>query len=128
VVQLGELQDYYAAFQKAGVGVYAVSMDAPEDNARLKTRLGAGYEFLSDAKGELLDALDIHQRHWPGLAVVGVRPETAVPTQYLLDRAGIVRWLYRAETWRVRAKPTEALRAIQLIKPCEALHPIGNAE
>ena len=126
MVQLGELQEYYSVFHKAGVGVYAVSIDAPEDNARLKARLGAGYEFLSDAKGELLDALDIHQRHWPGLAVVGVRPETAVPTQYLLDRAGIVRWLYRAETCRVRPHPTEALEAIQLIKPCETLQPIGS--
>lgn len=126
MVQLGELQEYYGAFHKAGVVVYAVSVDAPEDNARLKARLRAGYEFLSDAKGELLDALDIHQRHWAGLAVVGVRQESAVPTQYLLDRAGIVRWLSRAETWRVRPEPTEALQAIQLIKPCETLRPIGS--
>src|SRR4029077_15226031 len=101
-------------------------MDAPEDNARLKARLGAGYEFLSDAKGELLDALDIHQRHWAGLAVVGVRPETAVPTLYLLDRAGIIRWLYRAETWRVRPHPREALQAIKPLVPAKEPQPVGD--
>jgi hypothetical protein len=58
-VQLGELQGYYGEFQDAGVHVYAISVDPPEHNARLKARLGAGYEILSDERGELLDALDI---------------------------------------------------------------------
>jgi peroxiredoxin len=107
-VQLGELREYYAEFQKAGVGVYAVSVDSPEQNARLKARLGAGYEFLSDEQGELLDALDIRQAH---RSVTG--KDTAIPTQYLLDRDGIVRWLYRTETWRVRPHPREALEAIR---------------
>ena len=46
-MQLGELQSYYGEFQDAGVNVYAVSVDPPEHNARLKARLGAGYEILS---------------------------------------------------------------------------------
>lgn len=105
-MQLGELQDYYGEFHRAGVRVVAVSIDRPEQNARLQRRLGAGYEFLSDEKGVLLDALDIRHRQWPGL-------ESAVPTQYLVDEAGVVRWIYRAETWRVRPHPHEALRAIE---------------
>ena len=108
MVQLGELREYYAEFQKAGVRVYAVSVDPPGHNARLKARLGAGYEFLSDERGELLDALDIRQAHrsmtWK---------DTAIPTQYLLDRDGVVRWVYRAETWRIRPHPREALKAIR---------------
>jgi peroxiredoxin len=108
VVQLGELQEYYSEFQAAGVRVYAVSVDPPEQNVRLKARLGAGYEFLSDERGELLDALDIRQAH---RSVTG--KDTAIPTQYLLDRDGIVRWVYRAATWRVRPHPREALEAIR---------------
>jgi len=110
VVQLGELKDYYAEFQRAGVGVYAVSVDPPDHNARLKSRLGAGYEFLSDEKGELLDALDIRQ---PRRSMTG--GDTAIPTQYLLDRQGVVRWVHRAETWRVRPHPREALDAIRAL-------------
>jgi peroxiredoxin len=108
VVQLGELQEYYAEFQAAGLRVYAVSVDPPEQNARLKSRLGAGYEFLSDVRGELLDALDIRQAH---RSVTG--KDTAIPTQYLLDRNGVVRWVYRAANWRVRPHPKEALEAIR---------------
>ena len=107
-MQLGELREYYAEFQKAGVGIYAVSVDTPQQNARLKARLGAGYEFLSDEQGELLDALDIRQAH---RSMTG--KDTAIPTQYLLDRAAIVRWVYRAATWRVRPHPREALEAVR---------------
>jgi peroxiredoxin len=111
-VQLGELQEYYAKFRHAGVQVVAVSVDPPAQNARLKARLGAGYEFLSDIKGELLDALDIRQSH---ASMTG--EDVAIPTQYLLDRDGIVRWFHRADTWRVRPRPEEALRAIQRLAP-----------
>ena len=108
-MQLGELQRYYGEFQKAGIAIYAVSVDAPEQNARLKKRLGAGFEFLSDANGELLDALDIRQSYRSPSG-----QDTAIPTQYLLDAAGLVRWLYRAETWRIRPDPREVLQAAGL--------------
>lgn len=106
-MQLGELQEYYGEFQRAGVQVYAVSVDTPEHNARLKARLGAGYELLSDERGELLDALEIRQAHRSPTG-----QDTAIPSQYLLDREGIVRWVYRTENWRIRPHPQEALRAI----------------
>lgn len=123
MVQLGELQEYYGEFQRAGVQVYAVSVDPPEHNVRLKARLGAGYEFLSDAKGELLDALDIRQANRSATG-----QDVAIPTQYLLDQEGIVRWYYRAATWRVRPHPQEALRAIQSLAPPKEPPPVGSVE
>jgi peroxiredoxin len=108
VVQLGELQGYYEAFRKAGVSVYAVSVDPPGINARLRQRLGAGYEFLSDREGVLLDALDIRQPHASMTA-----EDVAIPTQYLLDRQGVIRWVHRDDTWRVRPHPEQALRAVR---------------
>ena len=107
-MQLGELQGYYGEFQDAGVHVYAVSVDPPEHNARLKARLGAGYEILSDERGELLDALDIrHARR----SATG--KDVAIPTQYLVHRDGVVRWFYRDESIRLRPHPREALAAIR---------------
>ncbi len=96
--------------------MYAVSVDPPELNARLKARLGAGYEFLSDAKADLLEALDIRQMHRSATGEAN-----AIPTQYLLDREGIVRWFHRGESWRVRPHPREALQAIGLLTASEEL-------
>src|SRR5437899_2974768 len=93
-----------------GVQIYAVSVDPPEHNARLKARLGAGYEFLSDQNCTLLEALDIRQT---SRSPTG--QDNAIPTQYVVDRDGIVRWLYRADTWRVRPHPKEALQAINCL-------------
>ena len=107
-MQLGELQGYYGEFQDAGVHVYAVSVDPPEHNARLKARLGAGYEILSDERGELLDALNIrHARR----SATG--KDVAIPTQYLVHRDGVVCWFYRDESIRLRPHPREALAAIR---------------
>src|SRR5262249_37234521 len=75
-------------------------------------------EFLSDVQGELLDALDIRRAR---RSMTG--KDTAIPTTYLLDRAGVVRWVYRAERWRGRPHPQEALDAIRALSvpaPAEA--------
>ena len=114
-MQLGELQEYYGEFQKAGVQIYAVSVDSPAHNARLKARLGAGYEILSDHKGKLLDALQIRQPH-----ASMTFEDVAIPTQYLLDQGGVVRWFHRADTWRIRPHPKEALQAIARLLPQQA--------
>ena len=107
-MQLGELQGYYGEFQAAGVHVYAVSVDPPEHNARLKARLGAGYEILSDERGELLNALGIrHARR----SATG--KDVAIPTQYLVHRDGVVCWSYRDDSIRLRPHPREALAAIR---------------
>ena len=107
-MQLGELQGYYGEFQDAGVQVYAVSVDPPGHNARLKARLGAGYEFLSDERGDLLDALDIRHAHRSATG-----KDVAIPTQYLVGRDGVVRWVYRDESIRLRPHPRAALAAIR---------------
>ena len=107
-MQLGELQSYYGEFQDAGVHVYAVSVDPPEHNARLKARLGAGYEFLSDERAEMLDALDIRHAHRSATG-----KDVAIPTQYLVHRDGVVRWVYRGDSIRLRPHPREALAAIR---------------
>ena len=107
-MQLGELQGYYGEFQDAGVHLYAVSVDPPEHNARLKVRLGAGYEILSDERGELLDTLAIrHARR----SATG--KDIAIPAQYLVHRDGVVCWFYRDESIRLRLHPREALAAIR---------------
>ena len=93
-----------------GVEVYAVSVDPPEASKRLKERLESDLTFLSDAEGELLDALGI--RH------VGAHEgrDIAYPTQVLVDSNGIVRWTYETDDFRRRAHPDEVFKAIDELK------------
>jgi peroxiredoxin len=104
--ELGSLNEYYAPMRTAGVELFAVSVDPPEASEALRARLGVPFTFLSDGDGKLLDALGI--RHTGGHA----GKDIAYPAQVLVDRNGIVRWTFRADSYRQRAHPDEILAAI----------------
>lgn len=104
--ELGALNDYYAPMRTAGVDLFAVSVDPPEASEALRERLGVPFTFLSDRDGTLLDALGI--RHAGGHAGADI----AYPAQVLVDRSGVVRWTFRADSYRQRAHPDEVMAAI----------------
>lgn len=85
--------------------IYAISTDSPEDSRRLRGRLGAGYTFLSDQEGKVLDLFRIRHRQ-PNPK----RHDIAMPTMILVDRAGRVRWTHQAADYRVRPRPEEVLQ------------------
>ncbi len=93
--------------------LYAVSVDPPATSKRLKGRLRAGFTFLSDPEGVLLDAIGI--RHREGYVVDG--SDIAYPTSMLVDESGTVRWLYQADNYRERAKPEAIFAAIDALGP-----------
>lgn len=85
-----------------------MSVDSPETSRRLKQRLESRIRFLSDPEGRLLDAIGI--RHREGRADGG---DIAFPTAVLVDRGGIVRWIFHADTYRQRAHPDDVFAAIE---------------
>ena len=95
-----------------------MSSDPPDISARLRERLDLPIRFLSDERGTLMDALQIrHRNAMPpppfGRAVPeGGSRDLFMATSFLLDEQGVIRWVYRPETYRVRAPAREVLRAI----------------
>jgi len=104
--ELSALNHYYAPMRTAGVELFAVSVDPPAASEALRERLGVPFTFLSDRDGSLLDALGI--RHTGGHD----GKDIAYPAQVLVDRNGIVRWTFRADSYRQRAHPDDILAAI----------------
>ncbi len=101
-----------------------MSVDPPEDSEPLRRRLGIGIRFLSDARGVLMDAVGIRDRDGlPTLPPPGwgtrlrrrASRDIFLPTTFLLDEAGVIRWIYRPDTYRVRAAPSVLLRAIDAL-------------
>jgi peroxiredoxin len=93
------------------VELYAISVDTPEDSRRLRKRLGADFTFLSDPDGKVLDLFKI-RHHQPNPK----NRDIAMPTSILVDRDGIIRWIYQAGDYRVRARPEEVFRAIDRLR------------
>jgi signal transduction histidine kinase len=89
--------------------VVAVSVDPPEISARFKTGLAADFTFLSDVAGELLSRLGLlHRRGYGGRDV-------AVPASVLVDRQGVVRWIFRPELGHLRMTPEDLFDALERI-------------
>ena len=116
MTELGELRKSYGAIAERGVELVAVSVDPPEVSERLRRRLGLEIRFLSDPDGSLMDPLQIrHRGGRPGFlapAAGAAGADIFLPTSFLLDGDGVIRWIHRPDTYRVRASSREVLAAI----------------
>ncbi|MGH9337389.1 MAG: hypothetical protein ACRD21_26875, partial [Vicinamibacteria bacterium] len=68
---------------------------------------GADFTFLSDEKRELLDRLNLRHR-------AGYRGrDVALPAEILVDKQGIVRWVYESELGHLRMTPEDLFDAVE---------------
>lgn len=118
-VELAQLRKRYDDIAARGVDVVAISVDPPETSAALSERMGGRIEFVSDAEGTLLDQLGVRDRGGlPGPFAKGRESrDIFLPTTFLLDEQRRVRWVYRPDTYRVRATPDEIVAAIDALGP-----------
>ena len=90
-MQLGELQQDYAAIQAAGAELLAISTDnaaqAKKAIADVKRRVGVEIEFplLGDRE---LKAIDAYNAKDP------LNPRIARPMTYIIDESGVIRWKF----------------------------------
>ena len=101
-----------------------MSVDPPELSEKLRQKLGLGIRFLSDERGILMDALDVRDRDGlPPDFITGdlgkgrESRDIFLATTFLVDEGGVIRWVYRPDTYRVRAPASEVLRAIDALEP-----------
>lgn len=115
-----ELRRSYQDILDRGVRVVAVSVDDVAQSEALRRRVGLDIEFLSDHDGTLLDHLGVRDDAGliPGLSAAGFGGDDDVgraiylPTTFLLDEDGVIRWIHRADDYRVRATADAVIDAI----------------
>lgn len=105
MTELGELEARHEDFARRGIRLVAVSLEDRDTAAKTQ----ADYPhllILSDADRKLATTLDVvHPHSGPG------KIDTAAPTTILVDRQGIVRWLFRPGNAVRRLSPDELLAA-----------------
>ncbi len=84
----------------------AISVDTPEESRDLAGKAGYTYPLLSDPKTETIRKYDLVHK---GAGMNG--HDIARPAEFLVDRAGIVRWRNLTEDFRVRARPEQMIEA-----------------
>ncbi len=115
VTQLGALEREHDALRAAGLAIFAISVDRPDEQQPLETRLAGRVTFLSDEKGALLDALGVRHRDgvpWYDRLLFGARrQDISLPATLVVDQSGIVRFARRARRIDERVATTEVLTA-----------------
>ena len=99
-------QNKLSEFEKRGIRVVAISVDAPAVTKPHIEKQGFTFTFLCDEEAEVIRRYDLlHPGGFPG-------EDIARPGEFLLDSTGVVRWRDLTEDYRVRVKAEQVLKAI----------------
>jgi len=104
---LRSFQKHLSEFESRGVHLAAISVDSSEVSARQCRKMGYTFTFLSDHDRDVIRRYDVLHR---GAGPKG--EDIARPAEFYIDAGGMVRWVNLTENIAVRARPEEALRAI----------------
>lgn len=114
--ELQELNRARGKLSRAGIEVVAISADPVERSRILARFLGAGFPLLSDAKETLLAPLGLVQRHRSG------EPDNALPAFFILDRGGVVRWVFTSPYYREMPPLAALLEAAARVRDAGGPH------
>ena len=92
-----------------GIEIVAISSDTPEEIRKGRDKHGARARLLSDAGLEVTDLYGL--RNPTNLTPGGIRP-MPIPTTFLVDAQGLVRWIDQSEDYMLRSDPGRVLEAI----------------
>ena len=96
----------YDKYKAAGAEILAITVDPPEKNLKLAKKLSIKFPVLADIGHKVIDTYDILD---PG----GKISRAAV---FIIDKKGIVHWVYVADNYRVRPTDETLLTELGKIK------------
>jgi len=115
----------YPEYQKRGLTPVAVSVDKPEAEAKMKATYAIPFPVLSDSSAALIEAFRV-VNHVDGATAAKLKGfgvdlegysgqthhEIAIPSLFLVDRQGVVRWAHSDPEYTVRPTTEQILTAI----------------
>ena|ERR1700736_4154235 len=111
MLELGQLEGRHEDFARRNTQVIVISIEGP-DKAKETQADFPHLLVLSDQSRTLSEAIGVVHPHF---APDG--GDTDDPTTILVDRYGVVRWLYRSGEVIARLSPDEVLQAIDQHMP-----------
>ena len=104
-------QKRFSEFTARGVHIAAISVDSVEINRGYAQKMGFTFPLLLDAGAGVIRRYDVLHR--------GAGPKNtdiARPAEFYVDANGTVQWVNLTENIAVRARPEQALSAIDATK------------
>ncbi len=106
MIELGQLEKHHEDFERRNVRVMVVSLEGTDDAAKTQKQF-PHLKVVADDKRNLISVASVIHAH--------ADPEggdAAAPATILVDRDGIVRWVFRPERFLTRLSPEELLDAV----------------
>ena len=104
-------QSRLADFTSRGVKLAAISVDPVDVTRAHCKKMGYTFTFLSDQSADVIRRYDVlHPKAGPHAS------DIARPAEFYVDANGTVRWVNLTENIAVRARPQQALAAIDSAK------------
>src|SRR5271169_2397578 len=103
--ELAELTAHADDFRRANVDTVAISTDPVERSKMLAGFLRTKIPLLSDNSESLIAPLGLVQHHRNG------EPDNAIPAFFIVDRNGVVRWIFTSPYYRESPRPDTLLDA-----------------
>jgi peroxiredoxin len=92
--ELSDLTRHADEFRRARIDVVGISADPVERSKMLAGYLRTEIPLLGDTKESVLAPLGLVQRHVDG------QPDNAIPAFFVVDRGGVVRWIFTSRYYR----------------------------
>ncbi len=121
-VQMHALSDAKADFEAKGIKVVAISVDKPDEEAKTKAKNGVPFPMLSDSDLAMHKAFNVvhaapeaEQKALTGFGVSltsysgKTHNSFAVPSIFLIDKAGVIQWVHVDEDYKTRPSPKQML-------------------
>jgi peroxiredoxin len=108
---LRSFQNRLSEFTSRGVKVVAISVDSEETNRSHTRKMHFAFPLLSDADARVIRRYDVlHPKAGPHDS------DIARPAEFYIDSSGTVKWVNLTDNIAVRARPEQALAAIDATK------------
>jgi peroxiredoxin len=119
----------YPEYQKRGVTPVTVSVDTPDAEAKTKATYAIPFPVLSDTDATMIEAFHVvnhvDDATFAKMKGLGLDLESysgkshhkiAIPSLFLIDRTGVVRWAHSDPDFKVRPSTAQILAAIDATK------------
>lgn len=119
----------YPEYEKRGITPVTVSVDTPDAEAKTKATYTIPFPVLSDSDATMIEAFHVvnhvDDATFAKMKDFGLNIESysgkthheiAIPSLFLIDRTGIVRWAHSDPDYKVRPSTAQILAAIDATK------------
>jgi len=136
-LQLHELAQAKTELDRRGVGVVAISVDLPGEEARTEARQGVPFPILSDPKlvahrafnvVHVADAAQVKRLAGLGIDLDAYAGEShhsfAIPSIFLVDRSGVIRFVHVDEDYETRPSARQLMQIAERVLAAPAATPV----